>query len=75
MRREIRVNLFEQLIDSVYRRHDQSQADHERIMKEQQRELDQLDQSAERFGHQVEQFAETSEAWLGEDAGLPGVFK
>ena len=69
------MNLFEQLVESISRQHDQTQAGHDRVIFEQQQELETFDRSAEQFGRQIEAFGENAEKWLGEDGSLPGIFK
>ncbi|MCY8011989.1 hypothetical protein MOC99_13165 [Bacillus haynesii] len=69
------MNLFELLVESISRKHDQTQAGHDRVIFEQQKELETFDRSAEQFGRQIEAFAENAEKWLGEDGSLPGIFK
>ncbi|MEC0487528.1 hypothetical protein [Bacillus glycinifermentans] len=67
--------MFEQLMESIHRKHDQHQAEHDRIIKKQQKELNCFDRNAEQFGNQIEQFSEQAETWMEEDGWLPGVFK
>ncbi|MFO6494957.1 hypothetical protein ACINLD_01805 [Bacillus sp. z60-11] len=69
------MNLFEQLFESIFEKHQRKQADHERIMFDNEKELDRFDRFAAQFEQQLEQFAEYAEKRLGEEGNLPGIFK